>query len=89
MKSSLLSFGFGNSSSCLFPLLNPLAMSLLAFVAYFFYAVIFKNPLGDPLLYVLAVLLGSVSFATVFTMIAGISSKAGNNSTLMAILGFR
>jgi heme exporter protein B len=36
----------------------------------------------------LAILLGSISFATVFTMVSAISAKAGNNSTIMAILSF-
>ncbi|MBP3943166.1 heme exporter protein CcmB [Sphingobacteriaceae bacterium WQ 2009] len=67
---------------------NMLLMVGLALVAYFVYSTIFRNPLGDPLLYLFAVILGSVSFATVFTMVSGISSKAGNNSTLMAILSF-
>jgi heme exporter protein B len=52
------------------------------------YSLIFKNPVGDPLLYFVAVFLGGVSFATVFTMVSGISSKTGNSSTLMAILSF-
>lgn len=67
---------------------NILLMTFLSVVAYIIYSLIFKNPVGDPLLYFVAVLLGSVSFATVFTMVSGISSKTGNNSTIMAILAF-
>ncbi|MDR6737468.1 heme exporter protein B [Sphingobacterium sp. 2149] len=67
---------------------NTIVMTLLATIAYFVYSTIFKNPIGDPILYFLSVLLGSTSFSTVFTMISGISAKAGNNSTLMAILSF-
>jgi len=67
---------------------NMLLMTILATIAYFVYSIIFKNPLGDPTLYFISVILGSISFASVFTMISGISSKAGNNSTLMAILSF-
>ncbi len=67
---------------------NILVMVLLSGIAFLVYSVIFRNPLGDPLLYFIAVLLGSISFASVFTMVSGISSKAGNNSTLMAILSF-
>ena len=67
---------------------NTILMIFLSTIAYFTYSVIFKNPVGDPLLYFVAVLLGSISFATVFTMISGISSKTGNNSTIMAILAF-
>lgn len=67
---------------------NTLVMLVLSGIAYFAYSVTFSNPVGNPLLYGFAVLLGSISFASVFTMISGISAKAGNNSTLMAILGF-
>ncbi len=67
---------------------NIFIMLLLSAIAFFVYSIIFKNPLGDPALYLAAVVLGSVGFASVFTMVAGISAKAGNNSTLMAILSF-
>lgn len=67
---------------------NMLVMLLLATIAYTVYSVIFQNPLGDPLLYLITILLGSTGFAGVFTMVSGISAKAGNNSTLMAVLSF-
>src|SRR5690606_21742715 len=67
---------------------NMLLMLLLSVVAYGVYAIIFKNPLGDPLYYFIVVLLGSLSFASVFTMVLVISAQANNNSTLMAILSF-
>ena len=57
-------------------------------IALGFYTLVFKNPLGDPLFYILSVLLGSISFASVFTMISGIASKSGNGGALMAILSF-
>lgn len=68
-------------------LYNVLLMILLAAVAIGFYSVVFHNPLGDPLFYLLSILLGSISFASVFTMISGIASKA-HNGALMAILSF-
>ncbi|MFB2117978.1 heme exporter protein CcmB [Parapedobacter sp. 2B3] len=67
---------------------NMLIMLLLAAIAYLVYSIIFNNPLGDPVLYLAVVALGAVGFAAVFTMVAAISAKAGNNSTLMAILSF-
>lgn len=67
---------------------NILLMSLLSILALAVYLVFFTNTLGDPLFYFLSVLLGSLSFSTVFTMISAIASKAGNNGTLMAILSF-
>lgn len=67
---------------------NVLLMALLSILALLVYMVFFTNTLGDPLFYFLTVLLGSLSFSTVFTMISAIASKAGNNGTLMAILSF-
>lgn len=67
---------------------NTFLMTFLSFIAYIVYSLIFKNPVGDPFLYFIAVFLGAISFATVFTMVSGISAKTGNNSTIMAILAF-
>jgi heme exporter protein B len=67
---------------------NILLMSLLSILALLVYLLFFTNTLGDPLFYFLAILMGSISFSTVFTMISAIASKAGNNGTLMAILSF-
>ena len=52
------------------------------------YLLFFNNQIGDPLYYFITVLLGSISFSTIFTMVSAIASKAGNNGTLMAILSF-
>ncbi|HEY2582152.1 MAG TPA: heme exporter protein CcmB [Mucilaginibacter sp.] len=67
---------------------NILLMALLSTLALLVYILFFTNTVGDPLYYFLTVLLGSISFSTVFTMISAIASKAGNNGTLMAILSF-
>lgn len=67
---------------------NTLLMLLLALIAFTVYTLVFKNNAGDPLLYLVAVFIGSISFSTVFTMISAISSRAGNSGTLMAILSF-
>ncbi|MXV51551.1 ABC transporter permease [Pedobacter sp. HMF7647] len=67
---------------------NVMLMLVLAVVAISVYSLVFQNPLGDPLYYFLSVVIGSISFSCVFTMISGIASRAGNNSTLMAILSF-
>jgi heme exporter protein B len=67
---------------------NILLMSLLSVLALLVYMVFFTNTIGDLLFYFIAVLLGSISFSTIFTMISAIASKAGNNGTLMAILSF-
>ena len=67
---------------------NILLMLLLSILALIVYLLFFPNTVGDPAYYFLSVLLGSISFSTVFTMISAIASKAGNNGTLMAILSF-
>lgn len=67
---------------------NIFLMLLLGIIALVVYAVVFKNPVGDPFFYFLAVVLGSISFSVVFTMISAISSRAGNNGALMAVLSF-
>ncbi len=67
---------------------NTLLMILLAAIALTFYTAVFNNPVGDMPLYILTVIIGSLSFAVVFTMISGIASKAGNSGALMAILSF-
>ena len=67
---------------------NAFLMILMAIIALIFYSIVFKNEVGDSWLYFLAVLIGSISFSSVFTMISAIASKANNNGTLMAILSF-
>lgn len=67
---------------------NILLMSLLSVLALLVYILFFNNTIGDPLFYFLSVILGAISFSTIFTMISAIASKAGNNGTLMAILSF-
>ena len=67
---------------------NILLMILMATIALGFYSIVFENQVGDIWLYFIAVLIGAISFSTVFTMISAIASKANNNNTLMAILSF-
>ena len=67
---------------------NVLLMTLLSVMALVVYSLFFRNPTADQLFYIVAVLLGGISFSTLFTMISAIASKANNNGTLMAILSF-
>jgi heme exporter protein B len=69
-------------------LYNVLLMGLISVLTLLVYFNFFPNQLGNAWFYVLVVLLGSISFSTVFTMISAIASKAGNNGTLMSILSF-
>lgn len=67
---------------------NIILMIIMAIIALVSYSLVFENEVGDKGLYFITVLLGSISFSTVFTMISAIASKASNNGTLMAILSF-
>lgn len=67
---------------------NVLLMSVLTLIALGFYILVFNYTPEDPGLYILATMLGSLSFSTIFTMISAIASKAGNGGMLMAILSF-
>ena len=68
---------------------NSLLMIGLTLIALVFYAMVFEPPKEmDMPMYLVAVVLGSLSFATIFTMVSAIASKAGNGGMLMAILSF-
>ncbi len=67
---------------------NSLLMILLGGAGYLFYSLVLGNPVEDQGLFVLNLILASIGFASSLTMISGIVSKAGQNTTLMAILSF-
>ncbi|RZL49164.1 MAG: ABC transporter permease [Pedobacter sp.] len=68
---------------------NSLLMIGLTLIALLFYCMVFDFPEGgDLVMYIVATILGSITFATIFTMVSAIASKAGNGGMLMAILSF-
>jgi len=67
---------------------NVMLMLLVTLIALAFYSLVFDYLPQDIWLYIVAVILGSISFSTIFTMISAIASKAGNGGMLMAILSF-
>lgn len=67
---------------------NALLMMVLTVIALGFYVLVFDFGPEDFGLYLVAALLGSLSFSTIFTMVSAIASKAGNGGMLMAILSF-
>jgi heme exporter protein B len=67
---------------------NVLLMMVLTVIALAFYMLVFDYVPQDLGLYILATILGSLSFSTIFTMISAIASKAGNGGMLMAVLSF-
>lgn len=67
---------------------NTGLMLLLGILGLMFYSILVGNPVILPWYFLLTVIVGSISFSLIFTMISAIASKAGNNFTLMAILSF-
>ncbi len=83
-----------------YTLVSPTAL-LLAKTAYHFLlllgiaglnwlllAYLGESPVERPGLFVATLLLGCLGLASAFTFLAAISAKAGNNSTLLAVLAF-
>jgi len=69
-------------------LYNLLLMVVLAFLSFGLFMVLMGNPLVNPVLFLLTLLLGSTGLSSILTMVAAIASRAGNNFSLMAILSF-
>jgi heme exporter protein B len=67
---------------------NSFLLIFISLAGFLFYGFILGNPVQDPALFMLTMLLGSVGFAAVLTMNSGIASKASNSTSLMAILSF-
>jgi heme exporter protein B len=67
---------------------NSLLLLVLSSMAYGAYSLVAGNPVKDPGLFALVILLGSFGFGIAFTFIASIAAKANNSATLMAILSF-
>lgn len=67
---------------------NILLMLVLTTIALAVYITVFSYTPVDFLMFYIAVVLGSLSFSTIFTMVSAIASKAGNGGMLMAILSF-
>lgn len=63
-------------------------MAVLSLIALVVYRVLFQISIGDTTMLILAVILGSSGFAIALSLLSSIAAKAGNNITLMAILGF-
>ncbi|TLV01211.1 ABC transporter permease [Dyadobacter luticola] len=67
---------------------NSFIMIMLSTMGFIFYAFVMGNPVGDMTLFAICILLASLGFASVLTLVAGIASKADNSATLMAVLSF-
>lgn len=67
---------------------NVFLLLVLAITGFFFFTFLVGNPVSDYGLFLLTLFLGCTGLAIAFTMISAIASRAGNNFTLMSILGF-
>ena len=67
---------------------NLALMLVLSAFNFLFYSLFIGNIVQDVPMFIVGLVLGSAGFASVMTMISAIASKAGSNSTLMAILSF-
>lgn len=65
-----------------------LLMTVLSIAGLIIFFLLMGNPIQDNWIFLGGLLLGAAGFASALTLLAGIASKAGNNSVLMAVLGF-
>ena len=67
---------------------NLLIMIVLSALTLGIYSLMVGNPIKNPMIFGLALLLGAVGLSLTLTLVAAIAAKANNNATLMAILSF-
>lgn len=67
---------------------NSLLLLVLSGLCFLVYSLFIGNIVQDISLFLLTLILGSCGFSSLLTMVSAISSKTGNNFTLMAILSF-
>jgi heme exporter protein B len=67
---------------------NIILMLVIALTSYVFFSLFLGDLVKDKTMFFISLVLGSMGFASVLTLIAGIASKSSGNFTLMAILGF-
>lgn len=67
---------------------NSILMIFLSLVCFGFYSLFIGHIVQDTLLFMVSLILGSMGFSTVLTMVSAIAAKTNNNATLMAILSF-
>lgn len=67
---------------------NTLLSLIIATIGLLSYSVIFGNPVSNILYFIFTVLLTSIGFSAILTLVSAIVSKANNSTTLMAVLSF-
>lgn len=69
-------------------LYNSLFMLVITFICFGVYSLLLGNQAESPFWYLGILALGSIGFATTFTLISSIASKSGNGHLLMPVLSF-
>lgn len=67
---------------------NAAIMVVLSLLSLLFYTLLIGNVIADLPMFIIGLLIGSTGFAANLTLISAIASKASNNTSLTAILGF-
>ena len=67
---------------------NSVLLTFIGLAGAAFYSLVLGNPVSDPGMFVLVIILGGWGLASVLTLISGIASKASNSTMLMAVLSF-
>ena len=67
---------------------NLLLLLLLSGITFLGFVIFFGNIIGNVNFFLLILLLGSIGFASSFTMISGIAAKGSGGATLMTVLSF-
>jgi heme exporter protein B len=67
---------------------NALLMLLMSLLSLALFVLMLGDPMPNPGYFILISCLGGMSLSLVFTFLAAIAARAGQNAALMAILGF-
>ncbi len=67
---------------------NAALLLVLGLLSWLVLSVLTTNPVADTGLFLLTLFLGGTGLSIALTFVSAIAAKAGNNATLMAILGF-
>lgn len=67
---------------------NSILLSIIGLFNYVFFSLLLGDLVQDKMLFLITIILGSMGFAIVLTMVSAIASKTNNTGSLMAILAF-
>lgn len=67
---------------------NSILLSIIGLFNYLFFGLLLGDLVQNKILFLITIILGSMGFAIVLTMVSAIASKTNNTGSLMAILAF-